>query len=69
MHAGGGRFARGIEAGQGSESVEIGANAAHRIMRGGTNRNQIAADVDSISQASGIDAGEVRLHAFGVDVR
>ena len=73
MHAGAGGFAGGVEAGERGAAAEIGADAAHEVVRGGADGDQVAAQVETVLREEGADAGEARdevdvLHVAHVEV-
>ena len=61
-----GSFAGGIKSGKRGVAAEIGANAAHRIMRRGTNRHQVRGKIDVVLQAGAVNAREALLQAFAI---
>lgn len=58
VDAGAGGFAGGIEAGDGSASLKISADAAHEVMRGGMDGSGLPGQIDAEAQAGFVDAGE-----------
>ena len=65
MDAGAGDFAGGVEAGDGGSSVQIGGNAAHGVVGGGEDGAGLAVEVDAVSEAGGVDAGEAVFDEIG----
>ena len=68
MNAGAGGFSRGVEPGNVGASFEIGAHAAHGVVRGRTNGNQVRRDVDVVLQAGGVNARETFLDVARVEM-
>ena len=62
-------LARGIEPGDGSLPIEVGANPAHRVVGRRAYRHQFGRDVDVVSHAGGVNRGEASAHTVGMKMR
>ena len=58
VDAGAGGFARGIEAAQAGAAGEVGADAAHQVVRRRAHGNQIARQVEAVLRQKCADAGK-----------
>ena len=58
MHPGAGGFPCGVEAAETGAAGEVGADSAHQIVRGGTDGDKVAGEVESIRGEECADAGE-----------
>src|SRR5262252_1884368 len=61
VNASGGRFARCVEAWHAGVSPKIGFDAAHHKVRSGTDRSQVAGEVETVPGASSKYARETLL--------
>src|SRR5580698_4471424 len=66
MDARTGRFSRGVEAPDGGAAVYVGADAAHEVMGGGTDGDEIAAQIEAML---GEESGNAREPRYRVDFR
>ena len=64
MDAGGGGFAGSVEAGERGTSPEIGFDAAHHEVRGGTDGGNVARKIEAVAETSSVDARETLLEKF-----
>ena len=62
-------FTRRVETRQVSAAVEIGADAAHRVMRRGMNWSRLRAKIDSVIQTRLVNARKARLYECGAAMR
>src|SRR5579863_3273681 len=68
VDASGSGFTGDVEAGQRAATFEIGANAAHRVVRSGTDWDQFASDVNVELETSGVDARKAGFYVGGVEM-
>src|SRR6516225_1661238 len=56
MHAGSSGFTSGVQPANGGPSPGIGFHAAHHEMRGGADRSKVAREIETVAEASRVDA-------------
>ena len=65
MDTGVGGFARGVQAGDGSVSPEIGFHPTHHVVSGGADGGHVGGEIEAVAEAGGVDARETLLEKFG----
>src|SRR5690606_980984 len=68
VDAGAGDLAAGVEAGDGRPAVQVGADAAARVVGGRDDRDRFGHGVDAVVPAGGQDGGEAVLPHLGAEV-
>ena len=68
VDAGAGGLSGGVEAGQSGAAEEVGADAAHQVMRGGADGDEVAAEVERVARQDGADAGKAVVQIDALDV-
>src|SRR6516164_8966271 len=56
MHAGSSGFTGGVQAANGGSPPGISFHAAHHEMRGGADRSKVAREIETVAEASRVDA-------------
>ena len=68
VHSGAGGFAGRVKPGERGAAAEAGADAAHEVVRGGADGDQIAAQIEAVVREECADAGKARDDVDVVDV-
>ena len=58
VNAGASSFACGVKTAEAGAAAEIGADAAHEIVRRGANGDEVAAEVETVVREKSADAGK-----------
>ena len=61
MDTGVGGFSRGVEAGDGSVSPEVGFNSAHHIVSSRADWRHIGGEIEPVAETGGVDTRETFL--------
>ena len=69
VHAGTSSLARGIKAGERCATVQIGAHAAHAVMRRRAHGDQVGSDVNVVAHAGSVYARKSLAHPVSVEMR